>query len=181
MIIFANELKAALLCAATNDLRQYLNAVHIRKENGSLYVESSDGSIIFQNRRPCGDQGPLSLLIPKEIIAAFLSMKKKDCALTKKGDSWDLGGFGFDPIQGVFPDVGRYFENRKTPEGSVHFTWAQLSPKYLVSADNAMRLVTGLKKGKHFPLQFAESGALMYSPQLAHPMCFIAPLRFKEY
>lgn len=113
--------KSAILCAASKDVRFYLNGVHIeRTASGPVHVVSTDGNRLFVGTiaaPECDQAGPWRLTVPLD-VAKRAAKGKGDVTLQSLPDGrYELDGRTFSPIDGVFPDWRRVIP--ANPSGEV--------------------------------------------------------------
>lgn len=177
--ILTNQLKAAVLMAATKDVRHYINSVCIQvDEDGEVHIKSTDGTVAFEDVAPnkCESQkGPFEIIIPLD--AAKVAAKTKGpvvqlCALT--GGKYQIADTVFAPIDGRFPDTDRIFARR---DSSFDNTVAHYDFDLLARCQLAMRLATGT--ARFFRIQNSPVG-LMCRETETFPRCAVQPLLFPK-
>lgn len=124
MLIATDLLKAALLCASTEQSRYYLNGVYL---STSGHLVTTDGHRMFVarlNERPAAD-----VIIPLADVQAALKLagaRVKDIEVTADR----IGQIAYTPVDGTFPDWRRVVPTgEETPEDSaahVHFNHAYI-------------------------------------------------------
>jgi DNA polymerase-3 subunit beta len=103
MLIATDLLKAALVCASSEETRYYLRGVHLAT---SGHMVTTDGHRMFVarlNERPAAD-----VIVPYDAVAAALKLAGARC----KDIEIDLatnciGQIQFTPVDGTFPDWRR--------------------------------------------------------------------------
>lgn len=103
--------KAAILCAATKDIRYYMVGVHIeRTASGAVHIVSTDGARLFVGAitsPECDQAGPWRLTVPLD-VAKHAAKGRGDVTLQGLPDGrYELDGRTFAPVDGVFPDWRR--------------------------------------------------------------------------
>ena len=176
--IKCNHLSAALLCAATKDIKYYLNVVRFTVDaDSSAALVGCDGYRLFQGRFTplwTGDPqaGPFEILIPRETVKTALGVAKAARAKTVDlialpDGGYSLGAITFTPVDGEYPDVARVIptETSGLPD---QYNW-----DYIVDARDALRHWTGIKQG-NFALEYnGGAGAGVMRAQDA--LCCVMP------
>jgi DNA polymerase-3 subunit beta len=129
MLIATDLLKAALICASSEESRYYLRGVHLAT---SGHMVTTDGSRMFVarlNERPAAD-----VIVPYADVAAALKLAGARCKdIEVSADR--IGQIAYQPIDGTFPDwrrvvpTGEETPAKDTPEdlpGRVHFNHAYI-------------------------------------------------------
>jgi DNA polymerase III sliding clamp (beta) subunit (PCNA family) len=128
MLIATDLLKAALICASSEETRYYLRGVHLAT---SGHLVTTDGSRMFAarlNERPAAD-----IIVPYADVQAALKLagaRAKDIELTPER----IGQIAYQPVDGTFPDWRRAVPTgEETPSdkpedqpGNVHFNHAYI-------------------------------------------------------
>jgi DNA polymerase-3 subunit beta len=126
MLIATDILKAALLCASSEESRYYLRGVHL---STSGHLVTTDGSRMFVarlNERPAAD-----VIVPYGDVAAALKLagaRAQDIELTADR----IGQIAYTPVDGTFPEwrrvvpTGEELPSGKPDDapGAVHFNHA---------------------------------------------------------
>jgi hypothetical protein len=181
--IESKTLKAALECAGSKDIRFYLNTVHVRVDSGNVYIESTDGHVLFQTIAPfTTDALDQSVMIPRHVVETVLKLKLFKVELKQVSpDQWTLGPMTFKPEDGRFPDLSRVIPKMGNVHAMVDPQWLQFNPELLLKVTKAMRYELENNKHQCYPLFSSGSGgALMYKPGQTWPRCVVMPLRYKE-
>jgi DNA polymerase-3 subunit beta len=101
MLIPTDLLKAALVCASSEETRYYLRGVYL---STSGHMVTTDGHRMFVARlaeRPTAD-----VIVPYDAVAAALKMAGARCKdLEVTGDR--IGQIAYQPVDGTFPDWRR--------------------------------------------------------------------------
>lgn len=103
MLIPTDLLKAALLCASSEETRYYLRGVHL---STSGHLVTTDGHRMFVAR--LNDQPTADVIIPYADVAAALKLagaraQEIEIDLTTN----KIGQIAFQPVDGTFPDWRR--------------------------------------------------------------------------
>jgi len=174
--ILTNSLKAAVMMAATKDVRHCLNGVFVGVTNdGDVHIKATDGCVAFEDvmNNKCETQkGPFSIIIP--IDAAKVAAKTKGAAVQLSplpDGKYLIDNTTFSPIDGIFPDTDRIFPNRDT---SFDNTVGHYDFELLARCQLAMRTATGTKK-TFYRVQNSTIG-LMCRENDRFPRCAISPL-----
>jgi DNA polymerase-3 subunit beta len=126
MLIATDLLKAALICASSEETRYYLRGVHL---STSGHMVTTDGSRMFiarLNERPAAD-----VIVPYADVQAALKLagaRCKDIEVTPDR----IGQIAYVPVDGTFPDwrrvcpTGQELPSTKPEDqpGAVHFNHA---------------------------------------------------------
>jgi DNA polymerase-3 subunit beta len=134
MITFGkHQLRAALTHAAKNEVRFYLNGVHLEfTQSGDIHIVSTDGNrmfcgLVFAQRARWTDaamRGPFRLTVPYETVKAA-TKGKGDVTLRATDDGrYALGDVIFKPVAGVFPDWRRVIPSTSRESGLEQYNWA---------------------------------------------------------
>lgn len=179
--IESKTLKAALECTGSKDVRFYLNVVHVRVDSGNVYIESTDGHVLFQTIAPFVELSDQSIMIPRDIVEMVIKMKLFNVELKQGSDNqWSLGPVVFVPVDGRFPDLSRVIPKKGDIHAMVDPQWLQFNPELLLKVTKAMRYELEGSKTTCYPIYSNGSGALMYKPGQTWPRCVVMPLRHKE-
>jgi len=159
MYINANALRAAAHCAASKDIRHYLNGVYVNfKTEERATVAGTDGHFLFVCLADTQDTGELlgtALIIPIDAIKK-LDKKAQTVELSKIGENaYRLGDIVFTPVDGTFPDIGRVIPDESII-ASREIKPAIYNPDLLVRARKALQTYYSTKLDSVF--QFAQYG-----------------------
>lgn len=131
-----SDLKAALICAATKDIRYYLNGVYIefqpREGGGILTFCGTDGHILFAGTAPAefmSDEqtAPFWLIIPADAVKAACKGKMPHVTLEGLPDGrYRLGDAIFCAIEGRYLDFRRVIPDKVSGEFA-HFDFDLLA------------------------------------------------------
>jgi DNA polymerase-3 subunit beta len=128
--------RAAILFAGKQDVRYYLNGVHVTAGR----VQSSNGHAAFFHKADIPDG--VDVIIPREVLEQVLKVKAKECELSiGETCSIQCAGieFKFRPVDGKFPDCQRIIPTQVTGEA------ATFNPDYLVACQKAAKVLHGGK------------------------------------
>lgn len=145
-----SALLAALTCSAKDDIRYYLNGVHVRcvpgKENDTLVYSGTDGHILFAGTLPAvwledREAEGFDMIIPVDTVKAACKGKGATVMLERMaGGLFCLASQLFVPIEGKFPDYARVIP--ETVSGEL----AQFDADLLARSLKALRAYFGLDK-----------------------------------
>ena len=112
--------KAAVICAATKDVRYYLIGVHIeRTAAGPVHIVSTNGSSLFVGAiesPECTQSGPWDLTVPLDVAKAAAKGKGEVQLIARDDGRYELDGRVFAPVDGKFPDWRRVVPTSPTGE-----------------------------------------------------------------
>lgn len=174
-----NAIKAAALCAATKDARYYLKGVHVRVTHGELYIESTNGAIVFLTKMPAPTIDDMSVIIPIEIVKAALKIVKKSwLSLKIEGDDCSLLDIPFAPVEGRFPNINQVVPPRDVVscEADIDYRYVQFDPDLLVRCRDALNTALGLKKPAYkllFPKTNTQNSASLMVCDDLYPLCVV--------
>ena len=143
-----SELLAALQCAATKDIRYYLNGVNVAftptAEGAKITLIGTDGHILFcgvtEANLPDGEMPEaFSMIIPRDTVKVACKGARPDTVslVCAGGGAYSLGNMLFTPIDGKFHDFTRVIPAKCDGET------AQFNPELLVRGYDALRLWAG--------------------------------------
>ncbi|WP_166910920.1 MULTISPECIES: DNA polymerase III subunit beta [unclassified Burkholderia] len=116
IFLSGTQLKAIQLCAAINDVRHYLNGVHLEATLRETRLVATDGSMMVAFRTEADNEldAPIATLtVPSEVVKQVKPAKGVDDVLTIEieGSRYTLIfgrlRIGFEPLQGRYPDYRR--------------------------------------------------------------------------
>lgn len=115
--ILTNQLKAAVLMAATKDVPYYLKGVCITvEEDGTVHIKATDGVVAFEDVAPnkCETQkGPFAMIIPLDAAKVAAKTKGPVVQLSALPDGkYLIADTVFAPLDAQFPDTDRIFARR---------------------------------------------------------------------
>lgn len=148
-------LHAALICAAEQDIRYYLNGVLVEiSESGVRYV-ATDGHRCLCLRDDTAS-GPIAqIIVPREIVSRLphrYANPSTGPMLTYDTDNLKgecrIGDLMFKPVDGKFPDYRKVIPETATKE------WAQIQVRYMVSFLDAANAAFG----NNPPVEFWPNG-----------------------
>lgn len=114
----AKHLKAALCCAAGNDIRYYLNGLLVEVKPSEIRIAATDGHCVAVFRTAGNTGHMVDVIIPSGAVTLALSGKAAALELECEGNQWRLGAAIFTPINGVFPDYRRIIPCEHSGESS---------------------------------------------------------------
>lgn len=103
MLIATDLLKAALVCASSEETRYYLRGIHLAT---SGHLVTTDGHRMFVARLT--EQPAVDVIVPYDAVAAALKMagaRVKDIEIDLVGNR--IGQIQYTPVDGTFPDWRR--------------------------------------------------------------------------
>lgn len=129
IILNTNVLQAMSILASKNDVRYYLNGVHIEATEKHLRFVATDGHIlgIYQQEwTPDNllDGEAFSITIPSEVISK--ANKKLPNVLVCEEGKWQLDNLLFTPIDAKYPDYQRVL-----PRADISNEVAQFNPDFI--------------------------------------------------
>ena len=134
----SHQLKAALNCAATKDVRYYLNGIALQCIGEQVYIIATDGHVLFA-RKPetvwTGEvqRGPWTIIIDSATVKAACKTGTNDVTLAALPDGkYSLGATIFAPVDGRFPDWQKIVPSKT--DGAI----AQFDPRLLVNCAKAL-------------------------------------------
>jgi len=132
-----NLIRAAIPCAATNDVRYYLNGAYFvwTVADHTLRVISTDGNLMscFSVRMPECETPDFDLIIPVDTLKPAAKVKTLALQLSSVDEKrYTLGEFMFSPVDAKFPDYRRVIP--QTLSGEAGDFW----PELLERAANAL-------------------------------------------
>jgi DNA polymerase-3 subunit beta len=145
-----SALLAAVICASKDDIRYYLNGVHVRcvpgKETDTLVYTGTDGHMLFAGTLPAvwledREAEGFDMIIPFDAVKAACKGKGATVTLERMaGGMYSIGTQIFTPIDGKFPDYSRVIP--ATVSGEL----AQFDADLLARGLKALRAYFGLEK-----------------------------------
>jgi hypothetical protein len=179
-----NALKGALVCAAQNDSRKFLNGVLIeRAANGYTYIVSSAGLHMFIHCDPaleCSQAGPWRIIIPRDIIKA---LKKTvydyvELSYTGNGDTYQLDNQLFQTLGSTYPEWSRFIPEPPNPGNPM--PRLPLSADFVTDCHKALITAMGTSK-RTAPYSTVivdcDNAAIMRHRGTAFTYCVIMPFR----
>jgi len=164
-------LKAALVCASTEQARYYLCGVYVDPKG---FLVSTDGHRLFCAAIELdADQAPFDgWIIPREAIKQALAGHKTD---TIEITQTRVGVVSCKPIDATYPDWRRVL-----PSDTPNNVPAQFNPAYVADFGKIGDLLSGKRKGSILPCEIHHNGdqptAITFR---ADPSCFgvLMPIR----
>lgn len=103
--------------AGQQDVRYYLNGVHVEVAADEVRLTATDGNAVAVMRFPCKNTEPIIVTIPNAAVAHACKSKSDLVTLVRIGDVWTIAGLQFTPVEGRFPDTRRVFSLAANPSG----------------------------------------------------------------
>lgn len=177
--ILTNQLKAAVMMAATKDVRYYLKGICISvTEGGAVHIKATDGVVAFEDVAPnkCETQkGPFYIIVPLDAAKVAAKTKGPVVQLTALPDGkYLIADTVFTPVDGCFPDTDRIFARR---DSSFDNTVAHYDFELLARCQLAMRTALGSKN--FYRVQNSPVG-LMCRETETFPRCAVQPLNIAK-
>lgn len=164
MLILSTYLKAALLAAAKNDIRAYLNTVAINDR----HIVCTDGNRAHIIKHG-GDWGHGTVLIPRSAVELALKAKSISLEVTPT----TVGPVSYSQAAGVYPDYMRIASGFSQGATSGPLV-ASLQPDQLRDAVAAVKLVTG---SGHLALSFLGGTWRWSDGRIAVVVCPLVPTK----
>lgn len=175
------SIAAACFCAATKDVRYYLNGIHIKSEMGVVTVQSTNGIMGFEDGWQDQEAPELSLIIPLEIAKDIGKVKTPKVTITGPDEAgrYTCGDRVFKPVDGRFPDMARVMVERNPAND---YLKADYDFEQLYICQKAMRIATGLKH-KIWRVQNEPNcrPGLIYRENERYPRCVVVPFNDKAF
>jgi len=149
--IFRKQLKAMSRLAATNDIRYYLNGLHVVQNNRGTYIEATNGHILGRlliDETPVSTPG--SVILPLESVKTLAATGKKG----KENLCFTVDGVKvsvitstsetmiFQALEGTFPDCDRVVPTLTSDKGLVQSTY---NPEYIMAFYDCANDLRGYK------------------------------------
>ena len=146
MLIPTDLLKAAILCASSEETRYYLRGVHLSTTG---HMVTTDGHRMFVAR--LNDRPAVDVIIPLDDVKAALKLagaRAQDVEVDLAANK--IGQISFQPVDGTFPDWRRiipsgvgieYQVTDFQPERAPHL--AHFNPNYIYDLGQAARILAG--------------------------------------
>lgn len=147
MLIATDLLKAAILCASSEESRYYLRGVHL---STSGHMVTTDGHRLFCAK--LAESPAADVTIPLDCVKAALKLApKKAAAIELNGNT--LGGVVFTPVDGTFPNWKAVIPplDGYPPGKPEHMTPAHFNPDYIFDLGQMARAL-GSKTGTAFKI-----------------------------
>ena len=152
MLIPTDLLKAALLCASTEETRYYLKGVHL---STSGHMVTTDGHRLFCAK--LAETVPADVIIPTETVKAALKLAGKR-AETIELNGNTLGGVVFQPVDGTFPNWKAVIPPVDGFKPGDDTTPAHFNPDYIYDLGQMARAL-GSKTGTAFRIHAWDSAS----------------------
>jgi len=179
----ARTLKAALYCAAKNDVRYYLNGVCFEPSTGALVA--TDGHVLFAIKTtpiPGNEKEP-AVIIPRDLVERAVAMagsaSRMDLTLEVDGHRLRFTHTSDivegNDVDGRFPEWRRIFRDAKREQGEP----GQFQPALLMNVQRAFStLYNG--RSKIFPVVThagRDNAALISCPAIRDAIGLVMPFR----
>lgn len=129
-------LKAALICASTEEVRYYLNGVYVDPKG---LLVSTNGHVMFCGKIDLTDVAPFDgWIIPREAIKRAVTGYKDS---TIEISPTRVGDIATQPVDGTYPDWRRVLPDETSGEV------AQFNPDYIADVGKMGDLLRGKRKG----------------------------------
>lgn len=145
MLIPTDLLKAAVLCASSEESRYYLRGVHL---STSGHMVTTDGHRLFCAK--LAEAVAADVIIPLETVKAALKLAPKKAATIELNGN-TLGGVVFTPVDGTFPDWRRVIPSADGFQSGDMESRAHFNPEYIYDLGQMARAL-GSKTGCNFRL-----------------------------
>lgn len=108
-----SHIKVALLMAAKNGVRNYLNGVLVEADGDKTITVATNGHVMGAacHGSPDNDCDTARVVIPREVCALAIKLPRKanfgdelNLELSFDGSRWTLGDINFKPLDGKFTD-----------------------------------------------------------------------------
>lgn len=131
----ANKVAAVALFSGKNDIRNYLNGVHIEVMNLETRIVATDGHTAGMYRHEGSNPTTFDVTIPTASIEIIMKTKALNMEVMCKDGIWTINGLPFEPCFGKFPAYRRIVPLSVTNEV------AQFNPEYLMRVAKAGKLM----------------------------------------
>lgn len=150
------QLKIAVLFAATKDVRYYLNGIHLKRDPRSgTRLSATDGHAMIRVTDTAQRGDDWETIVPLDLIKAVIASKCKEFDLTQDGTtltaSWHGGSASAAAIDGRFPDCDMIIQHVDEPS----LTPTSISPALLAKL---AKLPTNANTGVTLSLNAESSG-----------------------
>ena len=161
--ILRKQLKAMSRLAATNDLRYYLNGLHVVQNNRGTYIEATNGHMLGRlliDETPIAN--PCSVILPLESVknlAATGKKGKENLCFTVDGVKITVitamsESMIFQALEGTFPDCDRVVPTVTSDSGIEPSTY---NPEYIQAFYDCANDLRG-HKAKGITVQIKQRG-----------------------
>lgn len=191
--INVNHLRAALVCAAKDDVRYYLCGVLVDFRADDIRIVGTDGHhlVCLRSEYVDGDDRPkpCQIIIPRAALEGIKPCKGLELAVLTfdaenpmaqcKLEPLAKGGITFTPVDGRFPDYARTLPNEPPQHAPAWF-----DARYVADFKKVADIVAGAKAGAQLPqAQIWQCGECAAPVTLAgHPEFFgvLMPMRMNS-
>lgn len=129
--ILRKHLAAVALFSGKNDIRNYLNGVHVEVFSTEVRLVATDGDTAAISRHKVENADPFKVTIPIAAVELVLKTKSEVLSLDHDGTNWYLSGVRFTPVVGAFPNYRRVIPTTHSGIAS------QFNPEYVARAGKA--------------------------------------------
>tara|TARA_R110002126_G_scaffold122307_1_gene264018 strand:+ start:2055 stop:2618 length:564 start_codon:yes stop_codon:yes gene_type:complete len=143
MLIPTDLLKAALLCASTEETRYYLKGVHL---STSGHMVTTDGHRMFVAK--LAEAVPADVILSLDTVKAALKLAPKKAAVIELNGN-TFGGVVFTPVDGTFPNWKAVIPPADGFKPGDDMTPAHFNPDYIYDLGQMARAL-GSKTGTAF-------------------------------
>lgn len=163
-------LAASLHCAGVQDIRYYLNGVHVEIITGEVRLVACNGALVSVLRYQDTNAPSLSVTIPRATVELAVRTKTKTASLfrAESGD-WSIAGIHFTPVDGTFPSYRRVVPSECNGQAA-HFDPALIAQMAKVGKSLRLRSVPCIR-------QNGEGAALVHIPNFDNFVGVIMPMR----
>jgi hypothetical protein len=129
--------KAISFFAADNDIRHYLNAIHVKVVGKQARIEATDGNALATANWTISDDIDIDVIIPLPIVNLAIKSKADSFALQKLENGqfrvFDVWGLDctFASVEGRYPETERVWPREKSE------LFSPIAPKILNKVDKA--------------------------------------------
>ena len=182
-----SHLKAALICAATKDIRYYLNGVLLEVRKRDALLVSTDGhrlavihAATVSQDEP--DNVPAQIIIPREVLKGLKSENRREDTCTLQHDpakpetecriSGIVGGDRvFAPVDAKYPDYSRVIPAEVNGERAV------FEPTFLADFLDLVRILAGNIRAFYTLHENSTSSAVITCAEVPEFLGVLMPMR----
>jgi hypothetical protein len=174
-------LKAALFCAAKNDIRYYLNGVFIESKSGNLSIVSTTGSTMLVHQIEGGYSGDdFGFIIPRSVVESVVKTKNKVLEIAgesfSRGSELRCGSTLFPSVDGIFPNWRSVVPDHLSTTIQDSIT-LKFNPELVMDCYSAIATAEG-KREKGCAAKLGDTGQFgIVSGDNPLTFCVIMPLR----
>lgn len=152
MLIPTDLLKAAILCASSEESRYYLRGVHLSTTG---HMVTTDGHRLFCAK--LAEAVTADVIIPLETVKAALKLAPKKAATIELNGN-TLGGVVFQPVDGTFPNWKAVIPPMDGYKPGENQAPAHFNPEYIYDLGQMSRAL-GSKTGTAFKIHAWDMGS----------------------